>query len=416
MAQPSTDAALRWLEDHVGEMIELQRELTLRPALAPENGGHGESRRADFLTEHLREHDIPVLRRWDAPDDRVPSGVRPNFAAGPAGSGPAVVVLSHLDVVPPGEPDGHGGWKGWTGDPWTLRVEGDDLVGRGVQDDQQAIVASIFALRALIETGLTPPRPVRLLMVSDEETGSRYGLRHVIETGRDFFSPDDLIVVPDAGDDDGAMIEIAEKGLLWLRLRVTGRQCHSSLPHLGINAFRVASHIVARLDELAGLFPGENPVFDVPRSTFEPTRHDANVPNINSVPGIDVFHVDCRVLPDVPLDEVVAAVRRIGDEVCARFGATLEIETVQRSDATPPTPADAPVVQALSTAIRDVLGVQPRLKGIGGGTFAAHLRRAGLPAAVWLKCTESAHQPDELCPIANLVDTARVLARLFAGD
>jgi succinyl-diaminopimelate desuccinylase len=57
--------------------------------------------------------------------------------------------------------------------------------------------------------------------------------------------------------------------------------------------------------------------------------------------------------------------------------------------------------------------------GIGGGTVAAFFREAGLPAAVWSKMDDQAHQPDEYCVIENMVNDAKVMVRLIlaeAGD
>ncbi|MEM2543243.1 MAG: M20/M25/M40 family metallo-hydrolase, partial [Candidatus Korarchaeum sp.] len=58
--------------------------------------------------------------------------------------------------------------------------------------------------------------------------------------------------------------------------------------------------------------------------------------------------------------------------------------------------------------------------GIGGGTCASHLRRAGIQTAVWMTTDETAHQPNEYCVIRNLVEDAKVIAALpiqdLAGD
>ena len=70
-------------------------------------------------------------------------------------------------------------------------------------------------------------------MVADEETGSRYGLGYLLESRRDLFSDGDLIVVPDAGNEQGTMIEVAEKSVLWLRFTVQGTSCHRQHPPEG---------------------------------------------------------------------------------------------------------------------------------------------------------------------------------------
>lgn len=408
--------AFEWLESQTEGMIDLQRELVAQPAVGPQNGGPGERAKAARLAAWCAERGLPVLRRWDAPDERAEGGVRPNFAVGLDGrsESPCIWVMSHLDVVPPGEQDETGRWKEWTGDPYALRVKDGRVYGRGVEDDHLGVVSSVFGLLALKHAGPAPAVPVRLLFVSDEETGSGYGLGHVLKTDPGSFSRDDIIVVPDYGNDEGTRIEVAEKSILWLRFRVKGRQCHGSMPQAGVNACRVAAHLIVQLEGLRTLYDESSPIFEPPVSTFEPTRREANVPNINTVPGLDIFHFDCRILPGIDVDEVLGSIREICDETAGRFGAEVEIEAVQRNDATQPTPEDAPVVTALRNAIRDVLGREAVPMGIGGGTVAALFRRAGYPAAVWLRCGHSAHQPDESCRVDFMLDNAKVFARLFA--
>ncbi|RKY18953.1 MAG: diaminopimelate aminotransferase, partial [Planctomycetota bacterium] len=81
----------------------------------------------------------------------------------------------------------------------------------------------------------------------------------------------------------------------------------------------------------------------------------------------------------------------------------------------PPTPEDAPIVLMLKEAVREVYGVEAKPMGIGGGTVAAILRDAGIPAAVWAKLEETAHQPNEFCVIENLLGDAKVMAYLMGG-
>jgi succinyl-diaminopimelate desuccinylase len=167
------------------------------------------------------------------------------------------------------------------------------------------------------------------------------------------------------------------------------------------------------LEALRQEFPLENPLFHPPESTFEPTKKEANVPNINTIPGRDVFYLDCRVLPEYELNRVIGRVKEIGAEVARRFEVSLTVEPVQALQAPPATPPEAPVVQALSRAIKEVYNREARPRGIGGGTVAAFFRQQGLPAAVWMTVNDTAHQPNEYCDISTLVNDARVLAHVI---
>ena len=389
------------------EMVNLQRELVRRVAVGPDQGGPGEGEKAAFLRELLTGWGLRV-DNYPAPDPRVAGGQRPNLVAWLPGRRPEKVwVLSHLDVVPPGD------LALWDSDPYTLRVDGDRLIGRGTEDDHQGIVTSIMAVRALMDLGITPLRTVGLALVSDEETGSGKGLDFLLKTQPQLFSGDDLIIVPDAGSPDSTLVEVAEKSILWLRLTLLGQQCHASRPQLGKNTLRAAAYVIVALESLHREFPLQNPLFDPPASTFEPTRKEANVENINTIPGRDVFYLDCRVLPEYDLGLVRERVKALGGEAAAKFGVSLEVETVQELKAPPATDPEAPVVQALVRAIREVYGREARPKGIGGGTVAAFFRQRNLPAAVWMTVTHTAHQPNEFCLLSNLVGDARVLAHIF---
>ncbi|MCD6415215.1 MAG: M20 family metallo-hydrolase [Planctomycetes bacterium] len=407
-----------WILDHEDAMVQLQAGLTRRPAISPENGGQGEWEKAAYLEQYLRDHGIEDIERFDCPDEKAPEGLRPNFVASIPGRTrtPCIWALTHVDVVPPGEKAPDGSWKGWDSDPFQLRRAGDRIIGRGVTDNQQSIVSSVFGALALLDTGRRPAHTVRLLFVSDEETGNEYGLLHVLRQRGDMFSPRDIIIVPDAGNEDGTMIEIAEKSVLWVEFHVCGRQAHGSRPDRAINAFRAASELACLLDEeLHEHFDRADDLYEPPRSTFEPTLHEANVPNVNTIPGEDVFCFDCRVLPDYDLDSVLNRMKAACAHVDAQTGASTRIETLMRTAAPPATAPDAPVVKLLKSAVREALGVEPRAQGIGGATVARLLRERGLPAAAWMTSSGTEHQANESCSISNMISDARVFARVYAG-
>jgi succinyl-diaminopimelate desuccinylase len=319
-------------------------------------------------------------------------------------------VLSHLDVVPPGE------MSLWDSNPFTLRRDGDRIYGRGVEDNQHGVVSSYFAVKALRDEGAVPARDVGLILVADEETGSHYGLIHVLKTRPDLFGSDDLIIVPDAGNEDGTLIEVAEKSMLWLKFIVSGKQCHASLPDRGANTLRAAAKIITAVDEaLAGSFPVVDPLFSVPRSTFEPTKKEANVPNVNTIPGEDVFYFDCRVLPGYQVEEVQARAEAVAAEIAVASGVTVRVERAYAVQAPPATPADSPVVQALTRAVAEVHGKAAKPMGIGGNTVAGAFRELGLNAAVWSTICENAHSPNEFTLLSYLEADAKVLAHVFLG-
>jgi succinyl-diaminopimelate desuccinylase len=389
--------------------IDLETKLTAIPALAPENDGEGEVKKAELIKQILQELKPDHMEELKCPDSRVPDGYRPNLLAYFNGQDRSrtIWIMTHMDIVPPGD------LNMWKSDPYTVVVEGDKIFGRGVEDNQQGMVASFLAVKALRDAGVAPQYNIGLAIVADEETGSKYGLQYVLKEKRDAFRKEDIIIIPDAGNEDGTMIEVAEKSILWLKFKTTGKQCHASMPSQGINAHRAAAHLIVKLDSLYELFPQRDEVFDPPISTFEPTKKEANVPNVNTIPGEDVFYLDSRILPGVPVSEVEAKIREMVEEIEERFRVNIELESPQREEAAPPTPNDAPVVKALMEAVRDVYGRQAKPMGIGGGTVAAYVRREGLYAAVWSTMDETAHQPNEYARLSNILGDAKVFAHVF---
>ncbi|EFK11101.1 peptidase, ArgE/DapE family [delta proteobacterium NaphS2] len=393
-------------------VIELQRNLTAKVALGPLNGGTGEHEKMDLISHLLRDLEPDMIQEIRAPDDRAQDGYRPNLVAKWQGAeqGSAVWVLAHADIVPPGN------LSLWQSDPYRIKVDGDRIIGRGVEDNQHGFVSAYLALKAIKDSGASLKRSVGLIVVADEETGSRYGLCHILKHHGDLFRPEDLIIVPDAGNEDGTMIEIAEKSMLWLKFTVKGRQCHASTPQKGKNSLVGAAQLILALAALKEKFASSNPLFSPPVSTFEPTKFLANVSNINTIPGKEVFFADCRILPEHDLNEIIETAGNIVSKVAAETGLEIEMETDHRHDAPSPTMADAPVVAALQTAVRTVTGREAKPMGIGGGTVAAFFREKGLPAAVWSTCPDTAHQPNEYCLISQVITDTKVFATIYQGD
>jgi succinyl-diaminopimelate desuccinylase len=171
---------------------------------------------------------------------------------------------------------------------------------------------------------------------------------------------------------------------------------------------------VVRLDDrLHKTFRAQSTVFDPPGSTFEPTKHEANVPNVNTIPGEEKVYLDCRINPDYTVDQVKALVLEVMAEIEKEFKVKISIDYPNVSHSAPATSVDAPVVKLLDAAIQAVRGVSPKPMGIGGGTVAALFRRHGIPAAVWSTMDDVAHQPNEYCLIDNMVQDAKVFAHVF---
>ncbi len=390
------------------EMTQTLMELIRIPAISPENGGEGELKKAEKLTQILKTVGFDKIERYDAEDKRVPSGKRPNIVAYYYGENTSekLWIISHLDIVPAGEE------SLWTiTKPFQPIVKNGRVYGRGSEDNMQPMVSSIFAVKALKNLGVKPKRNIALAFVADEEQGSTYGIQHLIKQG--LFKKADLTVVPDSGNENGSFIEIAEKGAIWFRIRTTGKQAHASRPHTGLNAHRIGMEYAVALDKLLHeKYSKKDEYFDPPESTIEPTKKDKNVDAVNILPGEDITYFDCRILPSYDLDKVLNDIQTLATEFEEKTGARIKIEIVSKSVAPKPTDANTKIVLMLKEAIKETRGIEPRAGGIGGGTCAAFFRAIGAPAVVWCTIDEMAHQPDEYAKIDNMVNDAKVFALL----
>lgn len=396
------NGVLRWIESSRDDMTRFMLELLKTKAVNPDGGGLGEYARALYVQRWLEKQGLKVVRH-DFPDARVPEGTRANITSVLKGSDMSRTLwfVAHLDTVP------EGAKELWDTDPYDPVIKNGKIFGRGSQDNGQGIVSTLFAFNAVRMHDVKPRTNLGVAYVSDEESSSKYGVISLLD--REVFSKSDMCIVPDFGTPDGSRIEVAEKGLLWVKITTKGKQVHSSTPEKGLNAHRVGLGLTLELDHfLHSKYSATDPLFGPPLSTFEPTKHEASVDNVNTVPGLDVEYIDCRVLPQYSLTEVLQDIESIKRRTEQETNAQIEVLPVQYEESCAPTPPDCEVVLKLKNAIAKLRGTDAKPIGIGGGTVGQYFRRKGIHTAVWSTVDGVAHQPNEYCKIENIVKDAKV--------
>jgi carboxypeptidase PM20D1 len=163
-----------------------------------------------------------------------------------------VLLTSHLDVVPVPDPEA------WTQPPFAGVIADGFVWGRGTLDDKTGVVATLDALDRLARQGFRPRRTVLVAFGHDEEVGGEQGAaaitRLLAERGvRAWFSLDEGMAIADPGattltDVPLALIGVAEKGFLTLRLTARATGGHSSVPPPSTAIGRLARAVV-RLEE-----------------------------------------------------------------------------------------------------------------------------------------------------------------------
>ena len=393
------------------EMIGFLSDIIKIPALSPEFGGDGEGEKVTLIQKYLEKFGFREFERHDTMDDRVSSGKRPNLVAWLRGKSDEkrLLMITHTDVVPPGDA------SQWMTKPYVAIEKEERLYGRGVEDNGQSITSSIFAAKVLMDLDLRPNYDVGLIFVADEEVDNEKGIKYLIN--KDLFRNEDMIMVPDHGSPDGRLIDIAEKSILWVKISTKGKQCHASMPGLGNNAFRAAMKFGVLVDEiLHKKFNMEDKLFDYPISTFEPTKTEPNVSNVNTIPGNDVFFMDCRILPQYNTNDVISEMRNVANKIAKKTGTNIKIDYILNDEAAPNTSTDSVIVKRLMKVINLIYNSRPFAGGIGGGTCAAVFRHAGHPAVAWETVDNTAHAPNEYIKINNMVNDCKVFAALYLDE
>jgi len=392
------------LRDYI---LELQTNMTSRPAISPELGGKGEYQKSVYLENELKKLGFDEISHIDAPDARAEKGIRPNIVAKYYGQDKTRTfwLLAHMDVVPEGDR------SLWKTDPFKLSLEadGDTIHGRGVEDNQQAVTAAFVSAKAIIDAGIRPPVNLGIMLLSDEEVGNQYGILYVLKTKPEVFGKHDAFIVQDSGDPAGREIEIAEKNIYWFKFTVFGKQCHGSMPDSGNNAFTAGARLALRLrDGLYKKFDRRDSLFAPEESTFEPTKKEANVPNINTIPGTDIFYMDCRFLPSYQPKEVMDEVNSIVKQAEKDLKVKVQIDIINKS-ASIATKTDDKLVQLYAEGVKKINKTTPKMLGVGGGTFAAEVRNLGLSAVVGSRMYCEPHSPNERASIKFTMDDAKVI-------
>ena len=215
----------------------------------PTTWGNGESEAAEHVVGLLREVGLEPVVVESAPG-------RPSVMVtipGEDRSRGGLILHGHLDVVPAKAED-------WSVDPFGAELIDGMIYGRGAVDMKDMVGMILAIARHLARSGQTPPRDLMFAFFADEENGSVWGAQWLVENHPELF--DGMteaisevggysITLPekDTGKDVRAyLVQTAEKGIAWGRLRAHGRAGHGSVPNDENAIVRLARAITA-IDE-----------------------------------------------------------------------------------------------------------------------------------------------------------------------
>lgn len=386
----------------------------------------GDTRKAaDFLAGIFEREGIPTTRYESAPGKAIIYARLKATVTPPAGK--AIVLLHHMDVVPADKAQ-------WKVDPFAAVIEGDTLWGRGAFDMKGLGVAHIAAFLRLKRERVPLNRDVILLAEPDEEVGGALGARWMIANHWDELDPEFVLDEGGFGSRDlfspGKLvygIAVAEKKIVWLKVRAEGVAGHGSQPHdqnpndrlvkalqrllnqpLPSGDFSVLNTMKTRV----GTFANNKFTNAIQHSTIALTwiRSGVGEPaKINVIPSVAEAGLDCRVLPGVTRDAWIAEVkRRLGDP-------SLTIELINESDDPLVSEPNTPLYRNLEAAVMRLhpdAVVTPML--IPYGTDSNAFRPRGVksygvfPAVLPAEAIASMHGDAERVSITGVHEAAQV--------
>ncbi|NNG41025.1 M20/M25/M40 family metallo-hydrolase [Flexivirga sp. ID2601S] len=410
-----------------------------------DGSGPGERKAAEYVMGELTEVGLdPVL--LESEPGRASVLVRIEGADSERGG---LAVHGHLDVVPANAED-------WQVDPFGAEIKDGCVWGRGAVDMKDMDAMILACVRELARSGRKPPRDLVIGFLADEEAGGVKGSHWLVDHHADQFEGVTEAISEVGGYSvtfDGKqgpqrayLLQTAEKGIAWLRLRAHGRAGHGSVPnddnavvHLAQAIARINQHVWPReyiasvrqlldgLSDLTGasytdddlgallqnLGGAKGFVEGTLRDTSNFTMLDAGYKH-NVIPQSASASLDCRFLPGHE-DDLMATIRELA-------GEHVDVEVVHR-DIALDAPFDAPLVEKMKSALlAEDPGAAVLPYCLSGGTDNKALKRLGitgygfaplqLPAD--LDFAPMFHGIDERVPLDSLRFGARVLGKFLA--
>jgi succinyl-diaminopimelate desuccinylase len=408
---------LETIDERVDDLVALTTDLIRFPTINPPGDAYRPC--AEYIGARLKKRGFGVeyIRAEGSPGDtdRYP---RVNVVARFDGRtpGPTVHFNSHIDVVEAGE--------GWTVGPFAGVVKDGRVYGRGACDMKGGLAASIIAAEAFMDVYPDFPGAIEISGTADEESGGFGGVAYL--AGKGYFSKPrvDHVIIPEPLNKD--RICLGHRGVWWAEIETKGEIAHGSMPFLGDCAVRHMGAVLEAFEK--DLFPALDA--KQTRMPVVPDGARRSTMNINSIHGgqTDDFRpglpspnvpdwcrltIDRRFLLEEKIGEVKSEVTAILDRL-KRDRPKFDYDIRDIMEVQPlMTERDAPVVSAVAQGIREVFDREPDYV-ISPGTYdQKHVSRIGHLhdcIAYGPGILDLAHRPDEWVGIADMVESAKVMA------
>jgi glutamate carboxypeptidase len=299
-----------------------------------------------------------------------------------------LLLVGHLDTVyPDGWPQAH-----------PFKIDGDTAHGPGTADMKAGLLAGLYALHALHDSGFDEFAEIAFVLNSDEEIGSP-ATSGIIEREAQGC---DAVLVLECGRENGDIVS-ARKGIAKFTLQVQGRSAHAGVdPERGRNAILELAHQVIAAQSLNGTVPGAIINVGVISGGMK----------VNVVPAEAEAQIDIRATDRVGIDAIIAALHACA----ARTTVPDSLVTLSGGVLRPPmekTAATARLVE-LCQQVAHELGFQVNDAATGGASDANFTASLGVPSLDGLGPVGGQdHSPDEYIQISSIVPRTTMLAALI---
>lgn len=325
--------------------------------------------------------------------------------------GRSLLLQGHVDVV------SEGAAELWTTPPFTPDIRGGRMYGRGVGDMKAGLVSIVMAMTALRRAGLQPAAELQLAAVIEEECTGNGAL-----AVKQALPRPDACLIPEPGPGYAALY-VAEVGVVWASIVITGRPAHVREMQSGVNAIELAYVLMERLrDYETAMNRGEHR-----HPAFAALNHPINV-NFGTLHGGEWnssvatrarLGIRVGVMPGRRAQDVQAEIAAVVEQAGAdprMHGGRLAVEWggfVADGCVFPP---EQPISRLVSATHRDVTGSELRHMAATGLTDARFYALYGdTQAACYGPDAENIHGIDESVGLDSLHDTTRVLALTIAA-
>jgi putative selenium metabolism hydrolase len=325
------------------------------------------------------------------------------------GGGPKLVYDGHMDVVDVGDP------MRWSRPPYDGVIEDGVLYGRGACDMKGGLAAMVYAVGALVEAGVQLAGDLYVVAVVQEEPCEGLAMQALVE--EEGIRPDYVVL----GEPSNLQVRIGHRGRLEMQVKVRGTAAHAAAPDLGSNAIHNAARLIFGIELLAPRLAHDD---FLGQGTIAVTEIESQAASRNAVPDCCTFYIDRRLTLGeterkavaeiqniINTEEVDATVRVTDYEAASYTGFECRARNVFPAWAMS---QDHPLVQTLVRSVRETLGYRPRLGRwtfSTDGTYSAGV--ANIPTVGFGPGEERyAHTQDEQIRLNDVVDAARVYARL----